>query len=342
MDGFINQARFLQASCESVHSTDVCKDAGPSVMAYHDQRELPNYWAYAKNYVLQDHMFEPIASWSLPEHLWMVSGWSARCVIPDEPMSCANEFQQVPKDANFAWTDITYLLHKHNVSWRYYVAGGTEPDCEEEGPQCGNRPQSYQTPSIWNPLPKFTTVHENGQVENVTDASNYLAAAKQGKLPAVSWIVPSGHDSEHPPSRITDGQAWVTKLINAAMSGPQWKSTAIFLSWDDWGGFYDHVVPPNVDLNGYGIRVPALVISPYAKKGYIDHQVLSHDAYLKFIEDRFLGGERIDPKTNGRPDRRPSVRENAPELGDITKAFDFNQRPRPPLILPLRPTAPKS
>jgi phospholipase C len=89
-----------------------------------------------------------------------------------------------------------------------------------------------------------------------------------------------------------------------------------------------------VDNNGYGLRVPALVISPYAKKGYIDHQVLSQDAYFKFIEDDFLGGERIDPATDGRPDNRPDVRENNPLLGDLTNAFDFNQAPRPPLIIP--------
>jgi Phosphoesterase family len=87
------------------------------------------------------------------------------------------------------------------------------------------------------------------------------------------------------------------------MQGPAWSSTAIFLAWDDWGGFYDHVVPPHVDINGYGLRVPGIVISPYAKQGYIDHQTLSFDAYVKFIEDDFLSGQRIDPQTDGRPDQ---------------------------------------
>ena len=95
------------------------------------------------------------------------------------------------------------------------------------------------------------------------------------------------------------------------MRSPDWSSTAIFLAWDDWGGFYDHVEPPTVDAQGYGLRVPGLMISPYARAGYIDHQTLSFDAYLKFIEDDFLGGARIDPKTDGRPDPRPDVRENA-------------------------------
>jgi hypothetical protein len=129
----------------------------------------------------------------------------------------------------------------------------------------------------------------------------------------------------------------VTTLINTIMKSPCWGSTAIFLSWDDAGGFYDHVQPPNVDVNGYGLRVPGIVISPYAKSGYIDHQRLAHDAYLKFIEDDFLGGKRLDPKTDGRPDKRPDVREEAPGLGDIASDFDFNQSPKPAVLLPTHP-----
>jgi phospholipase C len=123
------------------------------------------------------------------------------------------------------------------------------------------------------------------------------------------------------------------------MQGPNWDSTAIFLTWDDWGGFYDHVLPPQVDENGYGLRVPGLLISPYAKQGYIDHQVLSFDAYLKFMEDIFLKGQRLDPETDGRPDPRPTVRENVPQLGDLLEEFDFSQNPNPPVVLPSYPTS---
>ena len=121
------------------------------------------------------------------------------------------------------------------------------------------------------------------------------------------------------------------------MRSPDWSSTAIFLTWDDWGGFYDHVVPPVVDRNGFGLRVPGMVISPYAKQSHIDHQILSQDAYNKFIEDDFLGGQRLDPRTDGRPDPRPDVRETNPLVGDLKRDFDFSQRPRQPLILPTRP-----
>jgi phospholipase C len=186
-------------------------------------------------------------------------------------------------------------------------------------------------------LPFFDTVRQNGQLKNIQSVTRFYDAAKHGTLPAVSWVVPSGALSEHPPSRISDGVAYTTSLINAIMSGPDWNSTAIFLAWDDWGGFYDHVVPPQVDANGYGLRVPGIVISPYAKQGYIDHQTLSFDAYLKFIEDDFLGGQRIDPKTDGRPDSRPDVRENASQLGDLTQDFDFSQQPRRAVVLAENP-----
>ena len=106
----------------------------------------------------------------------------------------------------------------------------------------------------------------------------------------------------------------------------------IFVSWDDWGGFYDHSLPPVIDQNGYGLRVPGLVISPYVKAHTLDHQILSHDAYVKFIEDRFLGAQRLDPLTDGRPDPRPSVRESLLR-GDLLNDFDFAQTPLAPLVL---------
>src|SRR5262249_10568587 len=155
------------------------------------------------------------------------------------------------------------------------------------------------------------------QLPWVQHAGSYFAAARSGTLPAVSWIVPDWPHSDHPSASLRAGQAWVTRLIDAAMRSPDWDSTAIFLAWDDWGGFYDHVQPPSVDRFGYGLRVPALMISPYAKQGYVDHQTLSFDAYLKLIEDLFLDGKRLDPMTDGRPDSRPSVREDAEILGNL-------------------------
>jgi phospholipase C len=349
MNGFQTSAEKGQRGCGNPNDP-ICTNATiPDVMGYHDAREIPNYWRYAQDYVLQDHMFEPNASWSLPEHLFMVSEWSARCTVQDDPRSCVNALQNpqqlagtgkkanAANDPNYAWTDLTYLLHKYGVSWKYYLDQGTQPDCEDSSSNCTPGQQATNVPEIWNPLPWFTTVRQDGQLGNIVSSDAFFADASQGALPEVSWVVPNGKDSEHPPALVSAGQAWVTRLINAVMQGPDWSSTAIFLSWDDWGGFYDHVRPPVVDENGYGLRVPGLVISPYAKRGYIDHQTLSFDAYAKFIEDNFLSGQRLDPTTDGRPDPRPDVRENAAQLGNLMSDFDFSQPPRPPEVLPLNP-----
>ena len=198
---------------------------------------------------------------------------------------------------------------------------------------CTYKEQDPRTPGIWNPLPSFETVQEDHQLGDIRDTSALFTALRTNHLPAVSWVVPNGIVSEHPTSSIRTGQAYVTRLINAIGRSRAWKSTAIFLAWDDWGGFYDQVRPPTVDLNGYGFRVPGLVISPYARAHMIDHQQLSFDAYAKFIEDDFLGGQRLNPKTDGRPDPRPTVRENVPGLGNLVHDFNFSQRPRPPLLL---------
>jgi phospholipase C len=353
MDGFVAQAETSARGCANPQSPACTQSATPDVMGYHDAREIPNYWAYARTFTLDDHLFEPVSSWSLPDHLYMVSAWSALCTST-APASCHNDIvgpylpAQQQRFVNQAiatgtapvadaWTDITYLLYRHHVSWGYYVETGSEPDCEDDAATCPPIAQSYRTPGIWNPLPLFTDVQGDGQLGNVQPFQNFLFSAAKGTLPAVSWIAPSQPNSEHPPASVHEGQAWVTNLINAVMRGPDWNSSAIFLSWDDWGGFYDHVPPPTVDGNGYGLRVPAIVISPYARRGFIDHETLSHDAFLKFIEDVFLGGARLDPKKDGRPDQRPDVRENAAVLGDLSRDFDFTQAPRPPLVLPLNP-----
>ena len=342
MDGFAAEAEHSMDTMCTPQEPECSLHRPTDVMGYHDQREIPNYWTYAKQFVLQDRMFEPNASWSLPAHLFMVSEWSARCSRTGDPMSCTNDLdnpqgfrgQAVAPRPNYAWTDLTYLLFKHNVTWKYYVAEGTEPDCEDDEMICTPHPQSIGTPEIWNPLPYFTTVNDDKQLGNIQTVDHFFADVRAGTLPAVSWVIPNGELSEHPPALVSRGQAYVTALINAIMENPFWNSTAIFLAWDDWGGFYDHVVPPIVDQNGYGLRVPGLVISPYARQGFIDHQTLSFDAYVKFIEDDFLSGNRIDPHTDGRADPRPTVRENAPGLGDLSLDFDFNQPPQPPLILP--------
>ena len=290
MDGFVAEAQRTTGH----RSTDV--------LGYHDSREIPNYWTYARDYVLQDHMFEPNASWSLPAHLFTVSEWSATCSSL-RPSSCHNDDEKgnggerwggspytdldpviyrhlngrsasveravrqrerrqpwlpgVPRSTVYAWTDMTYLLHQHRVSWAYYVSPGVEPDCADDAALCRMQVrQRSDTPGIWNPLPNFETVAADGQLGRIQSVTKFFGAARGGTLPAVSWIVPNQYESEHAPGLVSDGQSYVTSLINAIMRGPDWASTAIFLTWDDWGGFYDHVAPPRVDRNGTGCACP--------------------------------------------------------------------------------------
>ncbi len=408
MDGFVRESEIRGGrGCGGFIA--VCQPSSPSdVMGYHDAREIPNYWTYAKDFVLDDHMFESDASWSLPAHLFEVSEWSARCRVRGNPYSCVNNdqlggfdvrdiearvaggaternynaclashgvspaslarrrpelpqaraaavhrvvvacgnqlaerealaFKRTVGSYNYAWTDITYLLHKHHVSWGYFITPGDQPDCVEGTSNCSGAPLTAGTPNIWNPLPSFTDVRQDHQLRDIHPVSDFLARARAGTLPAVSWIVPDQAHSDHPPANIHAGQAYVTNLINTIMEGPDWGSTAIFLIWDDWGGFYDHVIPPYVDRNGFGIRVPSLVISPYARRGFIDHQPLSFDAINKFIEDDFLNGQRLNPRTDGRPDPRPDVREAIKGLGNLAADFNFDQQPLAPVILPLHP-----
>jgi phospholipase C len=341
MDGFLASAEGAQGgTCANAVNPNCASGIRPDVMGYHTAAEIPNYWKYAQNYVLQDRMFQSDLSWSLPSHLYMVSGWSAECAVNGDPKSCVND-DETPASTgqNYAWTDLTYLLYKAGVSWGYYVFPGTQPDCADDEATCPALPQNPKTPGIWNPLPLFTTVHQDGQLGNIQPIANFYDAARNGTLPAVSWVTPTNAVSEHAPASVGVGENYVTGLINTVMNGPEWDSTAIFLAWDDWGGFYDHVRPPSIDVNGYGLRVPGLVISPYAKKGYVDHQTLSFDAYLKFIEDDFLGGQRID-RTDGRPDPRTHVRETVSTLGDLANDFDFSQGARAPLTLPQQTVAP--
>jgi phospholipase C len=354
MDGFVRQQIGARKDCKDPTNPACANSVTSDVMGYHTRSDIPNYWTYARDFVLQDHMFEPNASWSLPAHLFLVSEWSARCTQHDNPASCTSALQSpgnppstqpIPTGVSptrpgpiYAWTDLTYLLHKHHVSWGYYVVPGSEPDCQNDASlSCAPSSQNSSTPGIWNPLPFFDTVRNDGQLGNIQPSNAFYAQAKAGTLPAVSWVIPSSAVSEHPPAPVSYGQSYVTSLVNAVMSGPDWNSSAIFLTWDDWGGFYDHVAPPSVDENGYGLRVPAIVISPYARSGYIDHQSLSFDAYDKFIEDDFLGGQRIDPRTDGRPDPRPDVREALSILGNLISDFNFSQAPRPPVLLPVHP-----
>jgi phospholipase C len=352
MNGFIESAASGTKTCKRAGDPDCQLGKATTVMGYHDDGEIPNYWSYAKAFTLLDHMFEPVASYSLPDHLFMVSAWSATCTPANDPTHCVSDLvnpgngehvgtacnKPEPPNPEYAWTDVTYLLHKNGVSWRYFLASGNEPDCEDGAMTCEAGVQHYLNPGYWNVLPWFDDVKSDGEIANIADTTTFFSDLKAGQLAAVNWIIPSDALSEHPANLVSTGQAYVTTVINAIMQSPFWGSTVIFLTWDDWGGFYDHVPPIKVDLNGYGFRVPAMTISPWVKPHVIDHQVYSHDAYLRFIEDIFLDSARLNPMTDGRPDNRPTVRETVPELSSLLSEFDFTQTPNAPLVLLPCPT----
>ena len=195
MNGFVRQQQHGLRDCAQTFNPACTEGSRLDVMGYHDGRDIPNYWAYARNFVLQDHMFEPNASWSLPAHLFMVSEWSAalhEARRPDElrrtrptGRRCRRTSTTRRAEPNptpdYAWTDLTYLLHEHGVSWGYYVFKGAQPDCDDDADvSCPPVLQQARTPGIWNPLPYFDTVKDDGQLGNIQPL-NELLRGRQGR-----------------------------------------------------------------------------------------------------------------------------------------------------------------
>jgi len=310
MDGFLREAyKPLDITNEPIPSSSTPDGNPRDVMGWHDYNEIPNYWNYASLYVLQDRMFSSVASCSLPSHLYALAGQSGGYI------------GKGPEPSAYAFPAITDLLTAAKIDWRYYVTSGKEPD-PQNGHVIGSKSEQIDHPDKYtylNPLPAFQKVQSDpNELGRLVDTAQFYSDAQAGQLPQVSWIVPSLPVSEHPPYDVREGVAYVTGLVNAIMQGPDWYSTAIFISWDDFGGFYDHVPPPKVDKYGFGIRVPGLVVSPYAKQGYIDHNTYSFDSWLRIVEERF--------------GLRPMTHRDRNAL-DMIDSFDFSQRPRPPAVL---------
>ncbi|MBX6773063.1 MAG: alkaline phosphatase family protein [Chloroflexi bacterium] len=318
MDGFVARAyvemgRALPVPCPPSRASCAPAADPRDVMGWHDSREIPNYWNYARLYVLQDHMFSSVPSYTLPNRLYLLAGQSGGLL---------RHAQLRP--ATFRFPLIVESLTAHGVSWRYYVTSGQRLD-----PVTGQvidapaEQQAVTRFSYFNPLPAFAQVAASPTLRrSIVDTSQFYRDAREGHLPAVAWVAPSEPLSEHPPHDIRLGMAYVTGLVNAVMEGPDWSSTAIFISYDEWGGFYDHVPPPRLGGQEVGLRVPGLVISPYARQGYIDHQIHTPASWLRIVEERF-----------GLP---PLTWRDA-EADDMIADFDFSQRPRPPVLLAATP-----
>lgn len=360
MDGFVDEQNYAQQQyCLKTPKAYGCADGGTGasrhdIMGYHTQDEIPNYWAYAKNFVLQDRLFEGVRSWSGPSHLDLVSEWAASCSNTSAVSTCQTGEVYAHEQLKYPWVNLFQLLDAHSVTWKYYLGSGNEPDCDDETLTCDPTPQLPTVPSYWNPTPGFASVHAQGKAyvsAHNPPVDQFLVDIKNNTLPQVSWIVPSLDVSEHPQNSGVDaGMEYVTSLVNAVMQSPYWQNTAIYITWDDWGGFYDHVVPPNVDMNssntpiqGFGLRVPGLLVSAWAKPGYIDHQLLSLDNYAILFENLFMNGARLDPTALGEPDSRPTIRDeitsvtfpngSSEPVGDLMNEFDFTQTPLKPLVL---------
>ncbi len=294
--------------------------------------EAPNYFALAHRYTLMDNFFASALGPSFPNHLYTIAAQSGGAYAnprQDLPTMIANAAQGRTKSwgcdiSQPAYVDVFDpegesiqlqpcfdfategdLLTGANIPWTYYAA------------------TNNQLGYIWSAYSAIGRYRNDQAVWNryMRPVDDVVRDARKGRLPPVTWVTPRFALSEHPDYNFCYGENWTTEVVNAAMASPDWKNTAIFLTWDDYGGFYDHVPPREVDMMGFGIRVPMLVISPYAKPGYVDHTQGEFSSVLRFIEDNW-GLSKLTAR-----DR---------QADNLSEAFDFSQTPRRPEPLPLR------
>jgi phospholipase C len=281
------------------------------------QADFPNYWAYAQHFVLSDHTFSSEHGPSLPNHFYTIAATANGVMsVPNPPVvgyswGCDSTVPITVQRITgpgiitnvfpcFDFQTLGDLLDNAAVSWKYYA------------PTYGNPGYDF---SVYNNV-SHIRYGADWSLDVVPD-SQFITDALAGNLPAVSWLI-TGLGNDHPPNSACYGENWTVDQINAVMQGPDWDSTAIFLTWDDFGGFYDHVPPPQVDLYGLGPRVPMIIISPYAKPGFISKTQYEFSSVVKTIEEMFSL-----PSLNGR-----DVTAN-----DMMDSFNFSQTPLPPLVL---------
>ena len=290
-----------------------------AILPYTQMREsdIPNYFAYAHNFVLADRMFSSLQGPSFPNHLYTVAAQSGGAINnpkpreiwgcdadPDELVDVMDPKGEISKEPPcFDLPTLADRLEAAHVSWKYYA-----PTRGQEG-------------YLWSALDAIKHIRNSSLwTSKVVPDAQFVEDARNGRLPAVSWLV-TGENSEHPPFSSCQGENWSVEQLNAVMEGPDWASTAVFITWDDFGGFYDHVSPPPVDKFGLGPRVPLLIISPYVRKGKVSHIQYEFSSFLAFVEKRFY----LAPLT-----------ERDKKANDMLDSFDFTQTPLPPLVLKTR------
>jgi phospholipase C len=288
--------------------------------------DIPNYWSYARRYTLDDHFFSTVMGNSFPNHLATIAAQTGNVVgSPNGGLNAwgcdSPRTAFVPREAPngrvrysypcFDFTTLGDVLDQHHISWSYYA------------------PQRGQPGYFWNAFDAIKQVRLGPDWTNrMQSDAQFASDATAGRLPAVSWLVQPFDVSDHPGFSICAGENWTVSQINAIMQNRQeWLHTAIILTWDDWGGLYDHVRPPasSNPRIGFGFRVPAIILSPFARPGYVDHTVLTYASILRFAE-RVLGLPAM-----GAADRAAH---------DLFSSLNFGQKPLSPLVLPQRDCPP--
>ena len=301
MDGFVES--------NSDHEQD-----GSIAMGYYDDRDLPYYWNIADEYVLFDRFFSSAFGGSVKNHMYAVAAHPG----------ATGEREQIPADG---WGDLPTIfdrLDEAGITWKFYIQNYDPEITFRTRDKVEEVDRAAQV--IWAPVLAFGRYLDDPETfSRIVDMEEYYEDVANGTLPAVSYLVPSGA-SEHPPGSIQAGQRFVRSLLNELMRSTLWDRSAFLWSYDDWGGWYDHVPPPRVDDHGLGFRVPALLVSPYARRGFVGSETSEFSSVLAFIE-RNWGLE-------------PLTRRDA-ETSDLMYAFDFDRPPRDPVLLDTRRNVPE-
>ena len=297
MDGFV-------ATLNSRHQD------GTLAMGHYGESELAYYWNLADEYVLFDRYFTSAHNGSIMNRMYWVSGSPGT----GENRIPSTGFEDIPT--------IFDALQERGISWKFYIRN-FDPNLNYRS----LKELDYLPPQVqWVPLLSMDRFLDDPELSShIVDLDEYYTDLENNTLPAVSYFLLLGA-SEHPISDIKLGQRVMRTMIQTLMQSDSWESSAIMITYDDWGGWYDHVPPPQIDQYGYGFRVPTLLVSPYARRGLIDSTYLDHTSMLKFIETNW---------------GIPPLAERDANAKNLTSAFDFNSPPRPPAFVSESRAAPK-
>jgi phospholipase C len=263
--------------------------SGFDPFGHYTANTTPVYWDIAEQYSLGDAFYSSVLSYSLPNHWHIVAGQAPQVIVNFSAGDLSASPDELQEDHLYlnesnATRSVEDLLLNSSVSWKYYDNTlGTYSHAIMV-----NRTQAGSAYSYWNPLAGKAESYNSSFTTHFVDNTDFYSDARNGTLPDISWVIPAGQDSDHPPANSTLAQEYTASLVNALESSPDWNSTAMFITWDDYGGFYDHVPPPTIiDHQQLGFRVPLLVVSPYARQDYIGDQFGYFESILHLMEWRF-------------------------------------------------------